>query len=196
MNLFRSLALLTVLVLAPAGAFAATALNINITCTITASNAIEWTNPDLNANVIGQREWTITAATVNTAYASATQGTITGPAGGTPGITTQATALNFINRGNITITSSVTVANGTNGFGAAWNFGAAPAIDVFMLEASVDGGTTFLAPTVSGGALTLSATQQKNANCNLALRFTTPTSLSTVNKVTSSQVVTVLATQN
>jgi hypothetical protein len=191
MTHFRTLALLALLVLAPAGAFAATALNINITCTITASNAIEWTNADGNANVTGQREWTITGATVNTAYLSVSQGTLTGPAGGTPAIATQATALNFTNRGNITITSSVTVANGTN-----WNFGGAPATDVFMAEASVDGGANYLGTKLSGAGLQLSATQAKDANCDLALRFTTPTSLSTGAKVTSAQVVTILATQN
>ena len=80
--------------------------------------------------------------------------------------------------------------------GTQWNFGGAPAIDVFMLEASVDGGVSYLATKVSGAALSLVASQAKNANCAMVLKFTTPTSVSTSAKVTSAQVATILATQN
>jgi len=187
MNIFRSLSLLALLVIAPVGAFAVDTLQINITVTITSSKAIEWTNADAAANVIGQRQWTLTGTAVNTAYTSTTQGTITGPSASA--IAAQTTALNFTNRGNITITSSVTVANGNQ-----WNFGAAQALDVFMLEVLVGGVAN--ATKVSGAALNLAITQAQNANCDLALRFTTPTSISSSTKLTSSQVVTILATQN
>jgi hypothetical protein len=126
---------------------------------------------------------------MNTAYASITDGTITGPSASA--IAVQDTALNFTNKGNISIISSVTVANGNE-----WTFGAAPAQNVFMVEASIDGGTNFLATKLSGGALTLNATQAYNANCDLALRITTPTSVTTTAKLTSAQVVTILSTQN
>lgn len=191
MKYLRYLITLALIVLAPASAFAVTSLGVNITVTITSSNAVEWSIADGNANVTGQREWVVTGAAVNTAYLSTTQGTITGPSGGTPAITTQATALNFTNRGNISITSSVTVANGTQ-----WNFGSAAALDVFMLEAYTDGGTTPIATKVSGTALSLLTTQAKDAVCNFALRITTPSSVSTSAKLTSAQVATILSTQN
>ena len=182
---------LALILLAPASAFAVTSLGVNITVTITSSNAVEWSIADGNANVTGQREWVVTGAAVNTAYLSTTQGTITGPSGGTPAITTQATALNFTNRGNISITSSVTVANGTQ-----WTFGSAAALDVFMLEAYTDGGSTPIATKVNGSALNLLTTQAKDAVCNFALRITTPSSVSASAKLTSAQVATILSTQN
>ncbi len=192
MKRIRHLLTLALIVLAPASAFAVTStLGVNITVTITSSNSVEWTNADGNADVVGQREWVVTGAAVSTAYISTTQGTITGPAGGTPTIATQATALYFVNRGNISITSSVTVANGTN-----WSRGGAAALDTFMLEAYNDGGTTPIATKVSGAALTLNATQAKDATCNLALRITTPTSVSGSAKLSSAQVATILSTQN
>jgi hypothetical protein len=180
---------LMLLALAPASAFAANSLGVNVTVTITASNAVEWTNADATPDVVGQRQWTITGAAVNTAYLSTTDGTITGPS--SAAIATQATALYFVNRGAITITSSVTVANGDQ-----WNFGGAPGSDTFMLEAYTDGGTTPIVTKVSGSALNLSTTQAKDATVNFALRITTPTTLSSSSKLTSSQVVTILATQN
>jgi hypothetical protein len=191
MKFFRHFLTLALFALAPASAFAVTSLGVNITVTITSSNAVEWSFADGNANVTGQREWVVTGAAVNTAYLSTTQGTITGPAGGTPAIATQATALNFTNKGNISITSSVTVANGTQ-----WNFGGAAALDVFMLEAYTDGGTTPIATKVSGSALSLLTTQAKDAVCNFALRITTPTSVSGAAKLSSAQVATILSTQN
>lgn len=191
MKCLRQLFTLALIILAPASAFAVTSLGVNITVTITSSNAVEWSFADGNANVTGQREWVVTGAAVATAYLSTTQGAITGPSGGTPTIATQATALNFTNKGNISITSSVTVANGTQ-----WNFGGAAALDVFMLEAYTDGGTTPIATKVSGSALSLLTTQAKDAVCNLALRITTPTSVSGTAKLSSAQVATILSTQN
>ena len=189
MKRIRHFITLALIVLAPASAFAVTSLGVNITVTITASNAVEWSNADAATSVVGQREWIVTGAAVNTAYISTTQGTVTGPAASA--ITTQATALYFVNRGNITITSSVTVANGTQ-----WTFAGAAAADAFMLEAFTDGGTTPIATKVSGSALTLNATQAKDAPCNLALRITTPTSVSAAAKLSSAQVATILSTQN
>lgn len=191
MKCLRHLLTLALILLAPASAFAVTSLGVNITVTITSSNAVEWSFADGNANVTGQREWVVTGAAVGTAYLSTTQGAITGPSGGTPAIATQATALNFTNKGNISITSSVTVANGTQ-----WNFGGAAALDVFMLEAYTDGGTTPIATKVSGSALSLLTTQAKDAVCNLALRITTPSSVSASAKLSSAQVATILSTQN
>lgn len=192
MKFFRHFLTLALFALAPASAFAVTSLGVNITVTITSSNAVEWSVADAAANVTGQREWAITGAAVNTAYLSTTVAagnTILGPASSV--IAVKATALNFTNKGNISITSSVTVANGT-----FWNFGGAPALDVFMLEASIDGGATAIATKVSGGALNLLTTQAKDAVCDFALRITTPTSVSGVAKLSSAQVATILSTQN
>ena len=192
MKYLRYLITLALIVLAPASVFAVTSLGVNITVTITSSNAVEWSIADAASNVTGQREWVVTGAAINTAYLSTTVAagnTIVGPS--SSAITVKSTALNFTNRGNISITSSVTVANGTQ-----WTFGSAAALDVFMLEAYTDGGTTPIATKVSGTALSLLTTQAKDAVCNFALRITTPSSVSTTLKLTSAQVATILSTQN
>ena len=192
MKRIRHFLALALIVLAPASAFAVTSLGVNITVTITSSNAVEWSIADAASNVTGQREWAVTGAAVNTAYLSTTVAagnTIVGPSSSV--IAVKATALNFTNKGNISITSSVTVANGNQ-----WNFGGAPALDVFMLEAYTDGGTTPIATKVSGSALSLVTTQATGDVCNLALRITTPSSVSASAKLSSAQVATILSTQN
>ena len=192
MKYLLKLITLSLIVLAPASAFAVTSLGVNITVTITSSNAVEWSIADAAADVTGQREWAVTGAAVNMAYLSTTVAagnTIVGPSSSV--IAVKATALNFTNKGNISITSSVTVANGTQ-----WNFGGATALDVFMLEAYTDGGTTPIATKVSGSALSLLTTQATGDVCNLALRITTPSSVSASAKLSSAQVATILSTQN
>lgn len=191
MNLFRTLSLLALFVLAPVSAFAASDnMNVNITVTVTATNAVEWTQADNTAPtplVTGARTWTIAGATVNTAYLSRSNGTVTGPVA--VGITDPITSLHFTNRGNISVTSSITVAGGN------WGPGGAAALDTFLLKASVTG-TAPYGITVGVGAQTLDATQAKDANCALALQFTTPTGISSTTKVSSTQVVTITCAQN
>lgn len=194
MKTLRNLSFLALLVLAQASAYAATTLAVNITVTIVASNAIEWSVADAAANVTGQREWIITGAAMNTAYKSEqviAGNTITGPS--TSVIAVKATALNFTNKGNISITSSIAVANGSK-----WNVGAAPGSNVFMLEASVDGGSNYLGTKVAltGTPLTLDATQLSEENCDLTLQFTTPTTVTLTANLTSAQVATITSTQN
>ena len=189
----RHLFTLALILLAPASAFAVSStLNINISVTIAAVNDIQWTvasDPAGTPLTTGTRTWTLTGAAVNTAYETKNTNVL-GPAG--PALAVQTTSLHFTNKGNISINATIASANGTQ-----WNIGAAPSTDVFMLEASIDSGSTYIATKVAltGTPLTLVNPQAYNANCALALMITTPTAVSATAKLTSVQVVTITAVQ-